>query len=46
MEATFKLPESIRHAPYDALTGVRRDAKPDSFAESLCSPHYKEGDSS
>ena len=41
--ATSKLPASIRHVFYDALNGVLRDAKFDSFAESLCGPFYKEG---
>ena len=40
--ATCKLPASIRHAFYDALNGVLRDAKFDSFAESLCEPLYKD----
>ena len=41
--ATSKPPVSIRHVFYDALNGVLRDAKFDSFAESLCGPFYKEG---
>ena len=41
--ATSKLPASIGHVFYDALNGVLRDGKFDSFAESLCEPFYKEG---
>jgi len=41
--ATAKLPASIGHVFYDALNGVPRDGKFDSFAQSLCEPFYKDG---